>query len=150
MIDPALISYRPATADDFDYLWDLHREALRESVAKVYGWDDEWQLNYFKERFDPTARQIILYDLQPAGSLGLEWQKESLYIAYIAINLDYQGQGLGTAILQDTIRRGTAAGLPITLGVLRGNPAKRLYERLGFVVTAEEETRYMMAYDPSQ
>ncbi len=150
MIDPALISFRPATADDFNYLWNLHREALRETVASVYGWEDAWQLNYFKERFDPKTRQIILYDGQPAGCLGLEWQEYALYIAYIAISDAYRGQGLGTAILKDILRRGSAAGLPVTLGVLRGNPAKRLYERLGFVVTDEEKTRTMMAYDQHQ
>jgi ribosomal protein S18 acetylase RimI-like enzyme len=145
VIDPAQLSFRPAAADDFDFLWQLHREALREAVAKVYGWDDEWQLKFFQERFNRQARQIILFNGQAAGSLGLEWQEEALYIAYIALNSAYQGQGIGTVIIEDVIRQGREAGLPVTLGVLKGNPAKRLYDRLGFVVTKEEKTRYLMA-----
>lgn len=146
MIDPALISYRPATAADFDYLWALHSESLRESIDRVYGWEDEWQANYFQERFDPPTRQIILYDQKPAGALGLEWQEKALYIAYIAISQDYRGQGLGSTIIKAIIRRGSEAGLPVTLNVLRGNPAKKLYERLGFEVIAEEETRFLMIH----
>jgi ribosomal protein S18 acetylase RimI-like enzyme len=40
-------------------------------------------------------------------------------------------------------------GIPIALQVLRSNhPAKRLYERLGFEVTGETETHYLMQARP--
>jgi ribosomal protein S18 acetylase RimI-like enzyme len=36
------------------------------------------------------------------------------------------------------------SGKPVALQVLKVNPARRLYERLGFSVTGENETLYFM------
>ena len=145
MDEKAKIDLRPAREDDFDFLWQLHRDELQEYVAAIWGWDEGWQLDRFREHFDPGKREIILYQGQTAGTVGVEWQVDALYLAYIAINSAYQGRGLGTAILQRLIREAGERELPLTLTVLRGNPAKRLYERLGFVVTKESEIRFWMA-----
>jgi ribosomal protein S18 acetylase RimI-like enzyme len=37
----------------------------------------------------------------------------------------------------------------VTLGVVKTNPAKRLYERLGFRVTNEDERKLYMRREPS-
>ncbi len=55
-----------------------------------------------------------------------------------------QGQGLGTALLLECIAQARAAGKDITLHVLKANPARRLYERLGFVVEAEDSEEFHM------
>ena len=39
-------------------------------------------------------------------------------------------------------------GLPVKLGVLKVNPARRLYERLGFRMVEETEVSYGMAATP--
>lgn len=145
MGEAANISCRPAVEDDFDFLWQLHRNSLGPSITRIWGWDETWQLDYFQERFDPSTRQIILYEGEKAGSLGVEWQERALYIYYIAIVVEYQGRGIGTAIIEELIHQAGDRGLPVTLSVLKGNPAKVLYERLGFVVTKEEDIRYWMA-----
>lgn len=145
MGEAANISCRPAAEDDFNFLWQLHRNSLGPSITRIWGWDETWQLDYFQERFDPSTRQIILYEGEKAGSLGVEWQEGALYIYYIAIVVEYQGRGIGTAIIEELIHQAGERGLPVTLSVLKGNPAKVLYERLGFVVTKEEDIRYWMA-----
>lgn len=138
------VSLRPATAGDFDFLWELHRRELRPYVTPIWGWDEAWQLNHFQERFDPGARQIILFEGLDAGALGVEWQKDALYIAYIAVKGEFQGRGIGTAVIRDLLRQAHEQTVPLALSVLKGNPARGLYERLGFRVTREEETRYWM------
>jgi ribosomal protein S18 acetylase RimI-like enzyme len=37
---------------------------------------------------------------------------------------------------------------PVVLGVLKNNPARRLYERLGFLVVGESEMKFMMRHEP--
>ena len=52
---------------------------------------------------------------------------------------EFQGKGLGTAVLQHVIEQGARRALPVTLSVVPANPrARRLYERLGFEVTHVE------------
>ncbi|WP_408202989.1 N-acetyltransferase [Paraburkholderia sediminicola] len=38
--------------------------------------------------------------------------------------------------------------LPVTLKVLKGNPARHLYERLGFEIVAEDEIEFRMRHAP--
>jgi ribosomal protein S18 acetylase RimI-like enzyme len=55
------------------------------------------------------------------------------YIEQLSVNSDMQGQGIGTRMLQwseDTARAKGATVL--SLGVVAGNPAIRLYQRFGF------------------
>jgi ribosomal protein S18 acetylase RimI-like enzyme len=47
----------------------------------------------------------------------------------------------------DTAR---ALNLPAALQVLKTNPAKQLYERLGFQVTGETASHYLMRTTPSR
>lgn len=50
-------------------------------------------------------------------------------LVYIAVDADYRGKGIGTAILREAFE--TSEG-GIALHVEYDNPAKALYERLGF------------------
>lgn len=61
---------------------------------------------------------------------------------------DYQGQGLGTAVILDVIGQAASRRLPVELSVVPANPrAKHLYERLGFVVTSIESPFIQMRQD---
>ncbi len=47
-------------------------------------------------------------------------------------------------LLQDLIARTAQAGKAVTLGVVKRNPARSLYERHGFHVTPEDRYRIHM------
>ncbi len=68
------------------------------------------------------------------------------HILFDAIHLlpDYQGRGIGTLLLQDVLMQAKGRQLPVRLILLRSNPAKQLYERLGFMVHDEDVERYYM------
>ena len=55
-----------------------------------------------------------------------------------------QNRGIGTRLVRDVLAEARAAGLPVRLRVFRVNPARRLYERLGFVATGETDTHALM------
>ncbi len=59
-------------------------------------------------------------------------QGKHFYLAFIAVAPRLQGLGLGGAMLEATVRRADAAGVPAYLE--NSNPKNtRLYERAGFV-----------------
>ena len=71
-----------------------------------------------------------------------------LNLANIRVAPEYQGQGIGTRLIGEMLREAHQQGLPVTLRVLKVNPARRLYERLGFVVVGETQTHHLMACSP--
>ncbi len=144
-VNQAAISFRRATNADYDFLYQLHVAALREYIELLWGWEETWQQEYFSRKFDPQKRRIIQIDGQDAGVLVVEQQKQHLYIALIEILPQFQGQGVGTAIITDICDQARERSQIVTLHVLKSNsPARRLYERLGFVVAGEEEYRVKM------
>lgn len=70
--------------------------------------------------------------------------EDGLQISGIYILPEYQGRGLGTEVIDEVIKQARKRRQPVSLQVLKVNPARRLYERLGFVVIAESETHFQM------
>jgi ribosomal protein S18 acetylase RimI-like enzyme len=65
--------------------------------------------------------------------LGCEVAPENGFVLQVAVRPEFQGQGLGTRLLQELAHEFRVSSLPrIALGVTASNPARRLYERLGF------------------
>jgi hypothetical protein len=44
------VRLRPATFDDIDALYRIHRAALGPYVEQTWGWGEGWQAGYFRER----------------------------------------------------------------------------------------------------
>ena len=59
-----------------------------------------------------------------------------------------QRRGIGAALIRSLLDEASVAGKRVHLDVLRANPARRLYERLGFRVVAEDTHSYLMRFDP--
>lgn len=137
----------PATDSDYDFLFALHTATMRPTVAQIWGWDEARQAALFRERFSPAVRQIIVFEGRDVGVLEVEERPGEVFLANIEIAPEQQGRGLGAAIIADLLRDAAARGLPVTLQVNRVNPARRLYERLGFVETGRTETHYLMRAD---
>jgi len=139
------ITFRPANAHDYDFLYALHREAFYEYVDALWGWDEADQQRRFRENFDPSKRRIVQVDGVDAGVLVVEVYPAHVFLEYIAISHAYRGQNVGRQLIQQVIA--DAASKPVKLSVLASNPAaQRLYKRLGFVVTEQDAYRVQMRY----
>lgn len=142
-----MLNGRPATEEDFEFLWQLHRSELKPYVEKIWGWDEAWQKRYFRDHFDPTHQRIVMEGDARIGTIKVEEREGAIFLAYIVICRSYQGDGRGTALIREVMERARTAGLPVELKVLNGNPARKLYERLGFEVTRSEETHLWMKWE---
>lgn len=117
---------------------------LRDYVSRIWGWDEAFQAARFQESFDPSRYQFIVVAERDVGAVAVEWRDDLVFLSDIQIAPEWRGRGLGTAIVGAVLAEAWERGLPVALQVLRGNPARRLYERLGFRVVAETESHYQM------
>jgi GNAT superfamily N-acetyltransferase len=137
-------SLREATAEDFDFARGVKLEGLRPYIEKLWGWDDETEERQFRENFDPATATIISGEHGNVGYYELVDRGFELFLAGLYIDARFRGRGLGTAVLRDLKALARARQLPLALRVLKPNPARRLYERLGFRVTRSTKTHLLM------
>jgi ribosomal protein S18 acetylase RimI-like enzyme len=121
---------------------------MRESVSQIWGWDEADQAARFRTTSDLTLIEVITVDGRDAGVLQVKRRAGEVYLENIEIAPDFQGAGLGSAVIGDLMREAHGRGVPLTLQVNRANRARRLYERLGFVETGQTETHHLMRADP--
>ena len=86
----------------------------------------------FAAEFPNACDHILRVGAEPVGRILVNETLEEIRLVDIALITSYRGQGLGEWLLRKLCQRAAGAGLPLRLSVRPGNPALRLYERLGF------------------
>jgi ribosomal protein S18 acetylase RimI-like enzyme len=144
------VSLRPGTPEDSDFLYKLHRATMQQYVAQTWGWDEAWQRNTFQQHFNPAECQIITFQGKDIGVLSVRKRQTEVFLRFIEVLPEYQNQGVGTAVIKSILEAAHHTGQPVGLQVLKVNPARSLYERLGFLTTGETSTHYLMRAAPEQ
>lgn len=117
---------------------------MKAYVERTWGWDEAWQQEHFRRNFDPDACRIITVEGEDAGVLSLEIREEEVFLRNIEIMPEHQRKGIGTFLIDSVLGEARGEGKNVVLQVLKVNPARRLYERLGFSITGENATHYLM------
>jgi ribosomal protein S18 acetylase RimI-like enzyme len=142
---------RPAEADDFTALFEIHRAAMFELVDRVWGWDEADQEERFRDYLEDADLQVIDVEGQVAGFVHIVTRQDEIRISNIELAPAYQSQGIGSDIMQKTLAQARELGVPVTLRVLKVNPeARALYDRLGFVHVGETPTHDLLRIDPGR
>jgi ribosomal protein S18 acetylase RimI-like enzyme len=113
---------------------------MQKYVQMLRGWDGETEREDMGRHFRPGSDQIIIVDGKDVGRLAVDHYPNRIELRHIEILPAYQGRGVGAAIIRDILEEARQVNLPVTLMVLNVNPAKRLYERLGFRTVEELDT----------
>lgn len=124
---------RDLTDDDEHWMWPAHCEAMRPWVEPLFGWDEQTARFFFEKSW--RRRRIVMVDGENAGWLEVAIDHRWLFLHEIGLLPRYRNQGLGGQIIADVNAYADAKGLNVELQVLVTNPAKRLYERMGFKQT---------------
>lgn len=140
---------RPAEEADVPFLLDLRAKAMGAHYQALGLAPDAEHLEA-RVRIGFDVAQIIEVEGQAVGLIKVqrppgEWHVMQLQVLPLA-----QGRGIGGALLRALLDEAGRAGVAVTLSVLKVNRARRLYERLGFVVTGEAgDDGYHMRADPA-
>ena len=150
---------RAATAADLPFLQAMLYEAAtwrpesQPPVEDVFA--DPHAARYLSGWGRPGDAGVIAEDEQPvgaawlrlfpAGDRGYGFVAEDVPELSIGVAPTSRGRGIGTRLLEALVEAARADGHPaISLSVEPDNPARRLYERTGFVRVADDGGAWTM------
>ena len=140
---------RPADKTDAAFVREAHHRAYRDVVLRQFGvWDEQVQDGFFERSWRDHHHDIILRDGVRCGYTSVEFNDDYVHVRELVIHPAFQGQGLGTAFLQNICAQAAARGVPVKLGVFHENRASALYRRLGFQEFDRTETHVLMRWQP--
>jgi ribosomal protein S18 acetylase RimI-like enzyme len=141
------LSFRPAKASDIDALLRLRTATMTEHQLRAGSpCDDDYQMSRVLYRLGDA--QLAFLGSEMVGLLKAYRTDNEWMLVQVQIAPERQGQGLGGVLVNRILNRAREDQCPVLLDVLKGNPAKRLYERLGFTVASEDERTYLMRWMP--
>lgn len=151
---------RPARPEDQDFLFQLYASTRMAEIAPL-GWDESQkrafltlqfkaQQRWYETAYPLAEENIVMLDPRPVGRLILSRQDDAMILVDIALLPENRGQGFGTHLLQNVMRQCRSERLPLRLQVLKKNRAHRLYERLGFVTTGDDQVYLQMEWRPGE
>jgi len=110
---------------------------MRSYVEAAFGsWESDVQRRRSDEAFNRATCSLVMVDDVRAGMLVVEERSSEVFLGKIYLMPEFQNQGVGTVLIRQLIDRANTQQKPLRLRVLRVNSAaRRLYERLGLVVT---------------
>jgi len=138
---------RPAHPGDFPFCERLYFAEMDHIISQL-GLDMARQRESFARQWHVAEVRIITMSGEDIGWLQTKTTDGTLFLGQLYISGHKQRQGIGTRVLQILIEEARRAGKPVTLGAVKINPARRLYERLGFRRTHEDEHKVYMRLEP--
>jgi GNAT superfamily N-acetyltransferase len=143
------ITLRRGTADDLPFTRRLYLDNMREVSQRAgFAWDEARQTANFDGRFLADEVSIISLDGRDIGWMQIAESEREIFLKQFFVHSAHQRRGIGTRLLQELLGRAAQAGKPVTLGIVKGNPARSLYERHGFQITSEDDYKVYMVTSP--
>jgi GNAT superfamily N-acetyltransferase len=139
---------RPALEQDFDYCRRIYFAEMNWIIEELH-LDPAAQETGFQQQWDPTQVRIIALDGADVGWLQTVTQADELFVAQMLVEHSFQRKGIGTEVMKHLIGEAKQLNHTLRLNVVKINPARRLYERLGFRVTREDDRKFYMTFDSS-
>ncbi|RXR07040.1 GNAT family N-acetyltransferase [Pseudoxanthomonas composti] len=140
---PDSLRLRPAVEADIPALFALRKQTM-EAHMRASGAQTSDDYHMAKLRKGYELAQVLEEEGRIVGLFKVDRGHDPWKVIQIHLAPALQGRGIGKALISDFIQEARQAGCDVTLNVLTQNPARALYERLGFVVTGEEGSEYVM------
>jgi ribosomal protein S18 acetylase RimI-like enzyme len=137
---------RPAEQGDYPFALALYLEGAKDHLTKIGRWDENRIVALFREGYKQGRTRIISVDGRVVGFIQVVDFADRLYLRQLHLIDGFRGRGIGSILIGAELRRGAESGRPVTLDVMHGNPARRLYVRLGFESRGKDPDKEQMIW----
>jgi ribosomal protein S18 acetylase RimI-like enzyme len=152
------LGLRPATSADESFLRNLFASTRADELA-VMNWDESQKEAFVAMQFNAQSRQyvmsypdakntIIMWNGAPIGRLVIDRSEHEFILVDIALLPAHRNAGIGTHLIEDLLLEAATAGKPVKLNVWHSNPAKKLYQRMGFSAAQDDGVYCEMQWKP--
>jgi GNAT superfamily N-acetyltransferase len=135
-MDP-LWSLRLGTSADAAWIAELRAEVMRADLERVGVYDPTRVRTRFLAEFVPANTRVIAVGSEAVGCIAVRPGVGETWIEHFYLDTRLQGRGIGGAVLSHVLDEARVA-TTFRINVLRGSPARRLYERHGFRLESED------------
>jgi ribosomal protein S18 acetylase RimI-like enzyme len=106
------------------------------------------QYQHYVAQFPNASQDILELDNERIGRLYTDRLQHKIHIIDITLLPEFRGRGIGGILLQKLLDEAAAAGKCVSICVEQSNPAKRLYQRLGFRMVQDDGIYGQMEWCP--
>jgi ribosomal protein S18 acetylase RimI-like enzyme len=150
---------RPVADADRAFLVELYASTREDELAQV-DWDDGVKRAFVEQQFGAqdahyrgnypgASLDVIEVDGVAAGRLYVHRGDADIRIMDIALAPSFRGRGIGTELLSGLMDEADASRRKLSIHVEMNNPARSLYDRLGFRPVGEHGVYVLMERPPS-
>jgi ribosomal protein S18 acetylase RimI-like enzyme len=147
-------SLRPVRPDDQDFLFKLYASTRQHEVS-AWGWSAAQQEAFLRMQISAQQRsyensfpqaevQVVMLHESLIGRMIVWRGADVAVLVDISLLPEHRGHGIGGGLVSNLIEQCDKDRVAVRLQVLKTNPAARLYERLGFRKTGEDELYLQM------
>jgi ribosomal protein S18 acetylase RimI-like enzyme len=144
----ARFNRRPAGPKDRPFAERLYLEVMRPLLEELGEWDEAALVQHFRKGYRREEVSLVVQGRSRIGWLQVTEQPDSLMLSQIHLVRNARNRGIGSALLRDLMARADRERRPVMLWVVKNNPARQLYERLGFRVVGAESYKLRMEWTP--
>jgi ribosomal protein S18 acetylase RimI-like enzyme len=136
-----------STAADREFLFEVYASSRADEMALIQ-WSAQEKEVFLRQQFElqdrhyrahyPSARfQLVRHEERNIGRLYTHETEREIRVMDIALLPPWRRRGIGGSLLREILARAADSARIVTLHVEHQNPARRLYNRLGFRTVAD-------------
>ncbi|WP_380284578.1 GNAT family N-acetyltransferase [Kitasatospora purpeofusca] len=130
---------RPGGPADVEPIAELRAEVMRADLVRLGRYDEHRVRQRLRDTFSTRYTSVVEVDGALAGCVTVRpHERGGRLLEHFYLSPAHQGRGLGTAVLRHVLAEADAARVAVRLVVVQGSAARRLYERHGFAVEAQD------------
>lgn len=144
----SLMDISDADIDDFILLEKLtHYKYVAEHEYFFGEWNEDILRSAFSGKREMTFFKKMIWNSETVGFLCYDQKDDKIDNVFIRISEKAQNKGIGTLFLSYLKELSLEYSIPAYLVVIKTNPARYLYEKLGFECYKEQDVFYYYQYN---
>ena len=114
---------------------------MKPLLEALGAWNAEENEAACNSYYDVDEVRVIMLDGQDVGWIQVSYTDQEFCLDQLHLIEKARNKGIGTALIKQTIADAAKQGKNVSLSLVKGNRAVKLYKRLGFHQVAEDETK---------